>query len=99
MVRALLAEGGIVEAAHRGCQPHPAFPVDHHVVVVDPRVPDLPVTPISRRHYRPLAAHPAELRQLVRRHGPKSRPRCFASESLSIKPYRLGAVDRGLISP
>src|SRR5690242_14670221 len=28
MVRALLAEGGIVEAAHRGCQPHPAVADD-----------------------------------------------------------------------
>jgi hypothetical protein len=37
----LFAEGGVVEAAHRGGQPHPPLPVDHHVLVVDPRVPDL----------------------------------------------------------
>jgi hypothetical protein len=52
MVGAFLAERGIVAPAHRGGEPHPAFPVDHHIVIVDARIPDLPVAPIGRRHRR-----------------------------------------------
>jgi hypothetical protein len=50
MLGALLAEGRVVEPAHRGGQPHSALAVDHHVVIIDARVPDLPVAPIGRRH-------------------------------------------------
>ena len=54
MVRSRLAKGGIVEPAHRRGQPHSAFFVYHRVVVVDARVPNLPVAPIGRRHDRLL---------------------------------------------
>ena len=47
VVRALLAEVGVLGAAHRRRHPYPALLVDHGVVVVDLAVPDLLVAPIG----------------------------------------------------
>ena len=52
MVRALLAEGRIVHAAHGRGEPDPALLVEHRVVVVGAGVPELLVAPIGRRLQR-----------------------------------------------
>ena len=52
MIRALLAEGRVLGAAHRRREPHPALPVEHAVVVVSALAPDLLVAPIGRGRRR-----------------------------------------------
>src|SRR5207248_8013236 len=47
MLRAFSAERRIVRTAYRGREPHAALPVEHRVVVVDLRIPDLLVAPIG----------------------------------------------------
>jgi hypothetical protein len=48
MVGALLAEGRIVDAAHRGREPDAALLVEHAVVVVGALAPDLLLAPVGR---------------------------------------------------
>ena len=52
MVRALLAPGRIVHAAHRRGEPHAALVVEHRVVLVRLGVPQHRVAPIGRRRRR-----------------------------------------------
>ena len=63
MIRALLAEGGVVVTAHIGRKPHPALPVEHAVVVVSLLRPDLLHSPVRRGRQR-----------LVERRGVERRP-------------------------
>ncbi len=72
MVGTLAAERRILGAAHRRGEPQPAFLVDHRIVVVDPGVPDLLVTPIRRRPKRLLhrrVARPERFGHLRVAHG------------------------------
>src|SRR5260370_35681697 len=48
MVGPLLAEGRVLDVAHGSREPHPAFPIDHRVVVVDMSIPYLLMAPIGR---------------------------------------------------
>ena len=52
MVRALPAEGRILDTAHCRGKPHPALPVEHAIVVVGPLLPDLLLSPVGRGRKR-----------------------------------------------
>src|SRR3989442_13680153 len=52
MIRALLAEGWILDAANSGGKPHAALLVEHAVVVVGPLTPDFLVAPVGRGLHR-----------------------------------------------